>query len=57
MKQARLTLAQPDITPGWQERVAKLRELIRNCRHDGERLTNDRGQTYCGECCLILEVP
>ena len=39
-----------DIAPGWQERVAKLRELIRTCQHKGKRLHNAEGVPFCADC-------
>lgn len=43
-----------DITPGWQERAAKLRETIRNCQHQGEKKRNADGVLFCADCCRHL---
>lgn len=39
-----------DITPGWQERAAKLRETIRTCQHKGEKERNTDGVLFCSIC-------
>ena len=40
----------PDITPGWQERVARLRETIRTCQHTGAHERNEEGVLFCATC-------
>lgn len=44
----------PDITPGWQERLADLRKLIRECQHKGERPRNKVGIPFCSDCGMHL---
>ena len=39
-----------DIFPGWQERSASLREIIRMCQHDGDTERNEEGVLFCSEC-------
>lgn len=43
-----------DIEPGWQDKVAALRETLRTCTHQGERRRNSGGQLFCGNCGLHL---
>jgi hypothetical protein len=53
---ARLTVrrssryAASDISPGWQERAARLRQTIRNCQHKRELLRNESGVLFCAMC-------
>jgi hypothetical protein len=39
-----------DISPGWQDRAARLAETIRTCQHTDERLVNVNGCPYCSKC-------
>jgi hypothetical protein len=43
-----------DIEPGWQAKVTALRETLRACTHQGERLHNVAGQLLCATCGLHL---
>lgn len=44
----------PDIQPGWQEREAALRRLLKTCEHKSGRYVNTRGEKFCPDCGLIL---
>ena len=43
-----------DIEHGWQAREAALRKLVRECKHNAERLTNSAGQLFCASCGMHL---
>ena len=40
-----------DISPLWQKRAEQMRETIRSCKCDGEKLRNlDNGREFCATC-------
>lgn len=46
----------PDLSPGWQDRAEKLREVIRTCKHKGKQLRNvDNGRPFCANCGLYMD--
>lgn len=44
-----------DIVAGWQEKAERLRHLIRDCKCDGEKVTNEAGRQFCAMCCRYVD--
>lgn len=41
---------QTELPKAWHDRVAELRQLLRDCKHDGRVIENDAGQAFCERC-------